>query len=241
MVSCWNWSTMSQAPLQHALSEALNARGVTQAQFSELMIRLLDHGVLCRSESKKEAELYDRYLQIPELVEDYLSVLHIRLHHERRFTSLRLFPPGAEIPGEADSDDGFNSGLRNRLSQQEVALILVLRAEYDKSLRDGQIDEHGQATLPLEAINLASKNLLGRPLPEARGERDALFRRMRQLRLIRSDGDNSLEDNETWLTIRPDITSLVTDTVLSQLLGDDNKPASNDDTEEPSEKDEGEQ
>ena len=106
---------MSQAPLQHALSEALNARGVTQAQFSELMIRLLDHGVLCRSESKKEAELYDRYLQSPELVEDYLSVLHIRLHHERRFTSLRLFPPGAEIPGEADSDDGFNSGLRNRL------------------------------------------------------------------------------------------------------------------------------
>ena len=232
---------MSQAPLQHALSEALNARGVTQAQFSELMIRLLDHGVLCRSESKKEAELYDRYLQIPELVEDYLSVLHIRLHHERRFTSLRLFPPGAEIPGEADSDDGFNSGLRNRLSQQEVALILVLRAEYDKCLRDGQIDEHGQATLPLEAINLASKNLLGRPLPEGRTERDALFRRMRQLRLIRSDGDNSLEDNETWLTIRPDITSLVTDTVLSQLLGGDNKPASNDDAEEPSEKDEGEQ
>ena len=232
---------MSQAPLQHALSEALNARGVSPAQFSELMIRLLDHGVLCRSESKKEAELYDRYLQIPELVEDYLSVLHIRLHHERRFTSLRLFPPGAEIPGEADSDDGFNSGLRNRLSQQEVALILVLRAEYDKSLRDGQIDEHGQATLPLEAINLASKNLLGRPLPEGRTERDALFRRMRQLRLIRSDGDNSLEDNEAWLTIRPDITSLVTDTVLSQLLGDDNKPASNDDAEEPSEKDEGEQ
>ncbi|MGD8177052.1 DUF4194 domain-containing protein [Marinimicrobium sp. ARAG 43.8] len=207
-----------QQPLQHALNDALEARGVSQAQFSELMIRLLDHGVLCRDESKKEAELYDRYLQIPELVEDYLSVLHIRLHHERRFTSLRLFPPGAEIPGEADQDEGVSSGLRNRLSQQEVALILVLRAEYDKSLRDGQIDEHGQATLPLEAINLASKNLLGRPLPEGRTEREVLFRRMRQLRLIRS-GDASLEESESWLTIRPDITSLVTDTVLSQLLG----------------------
>ena len=53
----------------------------------------------------------------------------------------------------------------------------------------------------------------------------------------RSDGDNSLEDNETWLTIRPDITSLVTDTVLSQLLGDDNKPASNDDAEDDKEED----
>lgn len=231
----------SQQPLQHALNEALEARGVTPAQFSELMIRLLDHGVLCRDESKKEAELYDRYLQIPELVEDYLSVLHIRLHHERRFTALRLFPPGAEIPGESDLDDGFNSGLRNRLSQQEVALILVLRAEYDKSLRDGQIDEHGQATLPLEAINLASKNLLGRPLPEGRTEREALFRRLRQLRLIRSAGDGNLEDSESWLIIRPDITSLVTDTVLAQLLGDgaeqNNKPASNDDAEEPPEED----
>lgn len=231
MASCWNWTRMNQ-PLQHALNDALDARGVTQAQFSELMIRLLDHGVLCRDESKKEAELYDRYLQIPELVEDYLSVLHIRLHHERRFTSLRLFPPGAEIPGEADKDDGISGGLRNRLSQQEVALILVLRAEYDKSLRDGQIDEHGQATLPLQAINLASKSLLGRALPEGRTERDTLFRRMRQLRLIRSSGDASVEDNESWIIIRPDITSLVTDTVLSQLLGDDKKAAIIDNTQD---------
>ncbi|MBL7250089.1 DUF4194 domain-containing protein [Alloalcanivorax sp. C16-2] len=203
---------------RQALNDALDARGVTPAQFSELMIRLLDHGVLCRDESKKEAELYDRYLHIPELVEDYLSVLRVRLHHERRFASLRLFPPGAEIPGEADQDEGFNSGLRNRLSQQEVALILVLRAEYDKSLRDGQIDEHGQATLPLEALNLASKNLLGRPLPDGRTEREALFRRMRQLRLIRGAGDGGLEDGEAWLTIRPDITSLVTDAVLATLI-----------------------
>ena len=215
---------------RQALNDALDAHGVTPAQFSELMIRLLDHGVLCRDESKKEAELYDRYLRIPELVEDYLSVLRVRLHHERRFASLRLFPPGAEVPGEADQDTGFNDtgfnhGLRNRLSQQEVALILVLRAEYDKSLREGQIDEHGQATLPLEALNLASKNLLGRPLPDGRTEREALFRRMRQLRLIRGAGDGDLEDGEAWLTIRPDITSLVTDAVLATLIeGEEDQP-----------------
>ena len=204
--------------LRHALNEALDAHGVTPAQFSELMIRLLDHGVLCRDESKKEAELYDRYLRIPELVEDYLGVLQVRLHHEHRFASLRLFPPGAEVPGLADQDEGLNGGLRNRLNQQEVALVLVLRAEYDKALREGQIDEQGQATLPLEALTLASKNLLGRPLPDGRTEREALFRRMHQLRLIRGAGDAGLEDGEAWLTIRPDITSLVTDAVLATLI-----------------------
>lgn len=210
---------------RQALNDALDAHGVTPAQFSELMIRLLDHGVLCRDESKKEAELYDRYLQIPELVEDYLSVLQVRLHHERRFFSLRLFPPGAEIPGQADPDEGINAGLRNRLGQQEVALVLVLRAEYDKALREGQVDEQGQVTLPMEALNLASKNLLGRPLPEGRTEREALFRRMRQLRLIRGAGEAGLDDGEAWLTIRPDITGLVTDAVLATLIGqEDDSP-----------------
>lgn len=201
-----------------ALNEALDERGLAPAQFSELMIRMLDRGVLCRDESGKEAELYDRYLQCADLVADYLSVLHIRVLHETRFRTVRLFPPGAEVPGLPDAaDEGFDSGLRARLSQQEVATILVLRAEYDKALREGQIGEHGEATLPLEALNLASKNLLGRPLPQARTEREALFRRLRQLRLIRGASDAALDDAEAWLIVRPDIMSLVTDTVLSQL------------------------
>ncbi|RLQ23830.1 DUF4194 domain-containing protein [Seongchinamella sediminis] len=204
--------------IRNNLDEAATARGLTPEQFSELIIRLLDNGVLCRDESKREAELYDRYLRAEDLVEDYLQVLRIRILHEPRFNSLRLFPPGAEVPGLADAEDSFNSGLRERLSQQEVAVILVLRAEYDKALREGQIDEKGQVVLPLEALSLAHKNLLGRALPEGLVERRQLFTRLRQLRLIRSAGDEALADAEAWLTIRPDITSLVTDSVLAQLI-----------------------
>src|SRR5690554_1706926 len=121
--SNWNPTTMREA-LQARLAE----RGVSSAEFSDLMIRLLDRGVLCRDESKREAELYDRFLQVRELVEDYLAVLRIRLLHEPRFNLLRVFPPGAEVPGLPDTEDDSHA-----LRQQEVALILVLRAEYDKS------------------------------------------------------------------------------------------------------------
>lgn len=203
--------------MRDALETALETRGIQPADFSELMIRLLDRGVLYRNESRKEAELYDRYLQVSDLVEDYLDVLHIRLLHEPRFSSLRLFPPGADVPGLVDSDDDFNTGLRDRLGQQEIMVILVLRAEYDKALREGQIDEEGEVQLPLEELNLACHNLLGRSLPENLTERRALFRKLRQLRLLRSAGDDTLEDGEAWITIRPGITSLVTDAVLSQL------------------------
>ncbi|WP_304639478.1 DUF4194 domain-containing protein [Pseudomonas sp.] len=203
--------------MREALEAQLNERGIGEDDFSELMIRLLDRGVLCRDESKREAELYDRYLAAQDLVEDYLSVLRIRVLHEPRFNLLRIFPPGAEVPGLADAEDGTGSGLRQRLSQQEVALILVLRAEYDKALREGQVDELGQAMISLEALNLSCRNLLGRSLPEQQTERQLLLRRLRQLRLIRSPADMGVEEGETWLTIRPGIISLVTDSALSQL------------------------
>ncbi|MEB3733962.1 DUF4194 domain-containing protein [Halopseudomonas pachastrellae] len=121
------------------------------------------------------------------------------------------------MPGLVDADDSFGSGLRERLNQQEVALILVLRAEYDKALREGQVDEFGQVMLSLEALNLSSRNLLGRSLPEQQSERRNLLRRLRQLRLIRSPSDAELDSGEAWLTIRPGIISLVTDSALAQL------------------------
>jgi len=203
--------------ISKTLSAALSERGLDATQFSELMIRLFDKGVLCRDESGKGAELYDRYLQTADLVEEYLRVLHIRTLHEPHFRTLRLFPPGAEVPGLADDDSNTFGGLRARLNQQEVATILVLRAEYDKAVREGQLDERGEATLPIEALNLASRNLLNRSLPQARTEREALFRRLRQLRLIRGAADAALEDGEAWLTIRPDIMSIVTGAILAQL------------------------
>lgn len=207
--------------IREHLETALSTKGCTWFEFSELMIRLVDHGVLCRDESKKEAELYDRYLQLDELIEDYLSVLSIRILHDRQFHTVRLFPPGAEVPGLADTDSAFNTGLRERLNQAEVALVLVLRAEYDKALREGSLDEHGNVLLSMEALNLSAKNLLGRALPEAITERRSLFRRLRQLRLIRSSGDEEIEDSETWITIRPGITSYVTAMALAQLSPQD--------------------
>ena len=218
--------------MRDALEAKLSERGVSHAEFSDLMIRLLDRGVLCRDESRREAELYDRYLQVTELVEEYLSVLRIRLLHEPRFNLLRVFPPGAEVPGLPDSEDDTSHALRQRLSQQEVAVILVLRTEYDKALREGQLDEHGQVTLALEALNLSMRNLLNRSLPEGLTERQALLRKLRQLRLIHSPADTDLESGEAWLIIRPGIISLVTDSALDLLSANDTDSATQPDESE---------
>jgi hypothetical protein len=207
------------------LAEQLKSSGLDRDEFSEVLIRLLDYGVICRDESQTEAALYDRYLQCAPLIEDYLAVIGVRIQHDRQFMFVRVFPPGAAVPGMADQDDSpFNSGFRARPSQQEVAVILVLRTEYEKSLREGQVDEKGCALLSLEGLAIAMNNLLKRSLPEGQVDRRNLFRRLRQLRLIQFNNEDEFDSDESWLSIRPSITSFVDDDVLTTLMGDPAAP-----------------
>lgn len=205
--------------LKEWLNEQLRHKHLSTEEFTELLIRLLDYGVLCRDESAVEQKFYDRFVQCEALVEDYLALLALRLDHNRRFGFVRVFPPGAQVPGMQDEDQQpFNGGMRARLNQMEVALVLVLRIEYAKQLREGRVDELGCVLVSMESLGIAFNNLLKRSLPENLTERKAILRRMRQLRLVHYQQEDDLDNTEAWLRIRPAITSFVTDEALSSLL-----------------------
>lgn len=201
------------------IEQKLEKQGLDIRELSELLIRLLDYGVICRDESQVEQQLYDRYLRLEEIVSDYLELLGVRVQHDKRFQFIRLYPPGAQIPGVQDEQNAIQSpGLRMRLNQNEVALILVLRAQYDKALREGQVDEQGCVMVSLESLSIAMKNLLKRALPDNMTERKQLFRRLKQLRLIQIANEDRLDDGDMWMRIRPMIMSYVSEQVLADLV-----------------------
>lgn len=205
--------------LADSVDERLQSENLRRDEWLELLQRLLDYGVICRDESQVEADLYDRFVRLEGLVDEYLALMGVRLHHDPRFQFVRLIPPGARVPGLDDETDApFNGGLRARLNQAEVALILTLRTEYDKALRDGQIDEQGCATLSMEALVLALKSLLNRTLPDNLTERRQLFKRLRQLRVIRQAADADFTSTESWIKVRPMIVNLVNNQLIEELL-----------------------
>jgi hypothetical protein len=192
------------------LAERLEPTGVTLEELRELTVRLLHHGVLVRAESQVERELYDRFVRIEDIVTESLAVYGLEPYHDSRFEYVRVYPPGSRTPRMDQAPEASHGGsLRSRLSQHEVALVLVLRAQYDKTLREGKVDEHGFATESLEAISLAMKNWLGRSLPEKVLDRRRVFQRLRQLRLIDYHSDEDLEQTEAWLRIHPMIVDFV--------------------------------
>ncbi|WP_020410140.1 DUF4194 domain-containing protein [Hahella ganghwensis] len=220
--------------ISQTLEQELDRRGLQLSEFTELVLRLLDYSIICRDESQVEQGLYDRYLRIDTLVDDFLSVMAIRVLHDRQFHYVRAYPPGAEVPGLGDEvNQPFNSGLRARLNQQEVALVLVLRSQYDKALREGQVDDDGAVTLSFETLAIAMKNLLQRNLPENLTERRNLLKRIRQLRLIQYNQEDNLDAGEGWIRIRPQIVNFVSDEALAVLRGEDpNAPESEEELSE---------
>jgi len=209
--------------LNDYVEKRLEPSGVSPEELHELLIRLLNYGVLARAESQTERELYDRFVRVEELVEETLSLFGVVQHHDRRFEYVRLYPPGSRTPGMDHAEEqAFGGSLRARLSQNEVALILVLRAQYDKAVREGKIDERGYATEPLEAISLALKNWLNRSLPEKATERRRLFQRLQQLRLIEFRAEEDLEQGEAWLRIHPMIVDFVSTDAVEAVLDSGN-------------------
>ena len=204
--------------LSKCVLEALEREGLALDDFRELCLRLLNYGVLCRGENQIEQQLYDRFLRIEDLVQDYLQLMGVHIYHDNRFAYLRLYPPGSRMPGMDDSEEkAFGGGLRSRLRQDEVALLLVLRLKDDKALREGQLDDSGFVTESIESISIAMKSLLNRSLPEKLTDRKQVFHRLRQLRLIEFRQDDGVDSSEAWIKIHPMIVSFVTDDALTAL------------------------
>ena len=211
--------------LNDFLKERLEPTGISLDELRELAVRLLNYGVLVRDESQTERELYDRFVRIEELASETLGMFGLELYHDRRFEYVRVYPPGSRTPAmDVAEDQAFGGSLRARLSQHEVALVLVLRAQYDKALREGKIDERGYATEPLEAISLAMKNWLNRSLPERTLERRRVFQRLRQLRLIEYRAEEDLDQTEAWLRIHPMIVDFVSKDAIDALQNSSAEP-----------------
>lgn len=205
--------------LQNYVEDRLEASSIGMDELQELLVRLLNYGVLVRDESQTERELYDRFVRIEALVTEILELHAIQVHHDRRFEYVRLYPPGSRTPGmDSAEDQAFGGSLRARLTQNEVAVVLVLRAQYDKAVREGKIDERGYAAEPLEALGLALKRWLNRSLPERVSERREVFKRLRKLRLIDYRDDEDLDQAEAWIRIHPMIVDFVGADAIQALL-----------------------
>lgn len=202
----------------------LDNRNLSIADYRRVILRLLDKQVIYRLESNTEAEIYDLYVRMEDIVNEYLDVIGITVVSNINLHFVIAYPPGSNIPGVHAEDIGENA-LQRRIRGDEAGLMITLRLLYEEKIREGEIDENGRAFVSLETVFTRYHSIVKREMPMSETERRSLFGTLKQLRIIEY---SDLTNPEQWIGIREVILHFTLDGVIQVLNEDDRIEADND-------------
>lgn len=194
------------------IESALSERSLNLKDLREVAYRLLEKQVIYRRESTAESIVYDKYLRLEDILQDYFSILGIHLVHSPGLNLIVAYPPGSQIPGHQDSEE--IPALQKRVRAEEAGLMVLLRLLYEEKLREGNVNEDSTAFVSLEDINTRYNTLLKRSLPKSVNDRIRLFGTLKKLRIIEYDDVSSYEK---WVGIREVILHFTLDGVVKAL------------------------
>lgn len=176
--------------------------------FRTAVHRMLEYGAVVAGDSQPERRIYETITRAFSTFDNYFRLMGCRLFQDRQLEYLRLYPPGARIPGV--EDDGFAAeGLRERLSRIEATTLLSLRFLYEQKMSEGQLDEDQEAAIQLDELTSVMNTTLKQGLPTGSIERQQVLRRLQRLKALRVYAESDLDSPENWLMIRPMILTLV--------------------------------
>jgi hypothetical protein len=183
------------------------------ADFKSVIQRLLDRQVLYRHENQKEAEIYDRYLRIEDLIQEYLSIMGITVVGNERLNFVIAYPPGSDIPG-VNCEIPEDMAMQRRIRADEAGLIITLRLLYEEKLREGELSDNGCVYVPLETVYTRFLGITKKEMPSSESDRKALFSTLRQLRIIEY---KEINESGQWIGIREIILNFTLDGVAAAI------------------------
>jgi len=171
--------------------------------------------VIYCDQSNVEREIYYVFVRMESLVTETLALQGWRIYHDEQHCYVVLLAPGSKSPQIESDDVDEISGLRRRLSNDDICLLLLLNQSYQQALMNGGIDENGCANVAIEQLNQAFRTFLGRPAPSGT-IRNECFRMVNSLRLIEARQEQ-WEQADGWIKVRPIITSFVFNDILNAI------------------------
>ena len=205
-------------PWTDHLEQELGNRNLGMTELRAVLLRLLDKQVIYRHESQVEAELYDLFVRLQDVVETYLGVLGITVFCNPQLNFVIAYPPGSEIPGLESVGPG-EPMLQRRIHADEAGLMITLRLLYEEKLREGEMDEQGCVFVPLETVFTRYLSITKKEMPAAEAERRTLFNALKQLRLVTYA---DLSGGEQWIGIREIIMHFTLNGIVAALTDREN-------------------
>lgn len=185
---------------------------LTMDDFKQLATYLLEKGVIAREDSSFEESLYDKYVRVQNVIEDYFAVIDVQVYHDERTGIVRLFAPASRTPDNINGED-VNRSLAMKLDSEESAYLLALAIIYDQKLREGNILDDASVEIDLDIFNTTLASNLGFSPTESKKDRKDALSTLKKLKAVQFT-DGVFEDEDKPLIIRHHIKDLVLDNMI---------------------------
>lgn len=201
---------MSQ--LSHDVSRTIAPTGVELREFGDLVIALMDRGVICREDSAAEKELYDRYIRCKSMVHDYVDILGIGVLHNEDFRSVRFYAPDANHPGGIPPEEPSNQ-MRLSVNADLSAALIVCFLLHKQHTGEGHQQEDYSVIVNRDEFYTAHATLLSYDPKPHKTARDEVIRALGRLKAVTYHTD-FFDNDEYPIVIRP----LIYDIVLEEAV-----------------------
>ncbi|MBD9437323.1 DUF4194 domain-containing protein [Pseudoxanthomonas sp. PXM03] len=203
-------------PIRDALMGTLPAW--LQPSFQPVVWRLLATGVIARGASGSETELYDRSVDMERVLSELFEVLGFPFHHDPTAQTVRLYAPGASIPGVPTHDCPTYPRLTTNVSADLAAGLIALWLLYREAIERNLLNDRGERVVELADLDNCMVSQLQNLSLQRQTDRRAMLTSFRQLRVVRlPDSGVDMEAGEA-LAIQRGILSLIFDTAAEAAL-----------------------
>jgi len=196
-----------------------------QPSFQAIVWRLLATGVVARHASQKEADLYDRGVEMVEILVDLLAAIGLPFHHDATAQTLRLFAPGAKIPGVTTEHIETYGRITLPVSADLAAGLIALWLLYREGIERNLLNERGERVVLLEDLDACMVSQLRNSAIQRLTDRRSLLTDFRQLRVARLPESGVYMEVGEALAVQRGILSLIFDTAAEAALERPGRPA----------------
>ncbi|GLK78127.1 hypothetical protein GCM10008171_33810 [Methylopila jiangsuensis] len=205
------------------IREKLAAKNVPLADFQAINALLISKGFLSRRDGGRHTKLYDVAHRAEDEIRETLGVVYgAELLHDSRTKHYRLLPFGERGDGLPDpgEDMEIRRELKGSVVKDFVVALLTLRILYNEQIGQRQIEADGRVSVRVTEFVTTMKVNFKSELPAADFHRKAIFAKLRKLGVADLDIESvrDLRNDEVVISIRPEIETLVYDSVLARAL-----------------------
>ncbi len=216
--------------LDHTISSNIEDVDVNITEFGNIAIYLMENGVICRSDSTIERELYDKFIRVKEELMQYFKIIGVHLYHNEEFYSVRAYAPDASYPNSDEIIDSGSSMLRMTMNKDLAASLLVSYLLYEQYRAEARLEDDFTAVIQQHEFETAHAAMLGIDAISIKNktQKDEMYKQLKKLKAINYNKD-FFSSEEYPIIIRPLIFDIILEENILEVLENNSRRDKNED------------